>query len=219
MISEILRIDEKLSSLISNKANQAEMLKVARANGMRSLAESGIRKVLEGLTTIEEVEAVCDVHEAGAKEEVAASLATPEEAKESAAIAGDLQRALNNRFTILIVDDEEDIRKVLSARLIKEGYQVIEAVDGEQGVKAAYQKKPSLVMMDIMMPVLDGVSATRRIKNHLETASIPIVMLTAKTDSASEIEALDAGADDYVSKPFDAEKLLARIRMLLKRRT
>jgi two-component system alkaline phosphatase synthesis response regulator PhoP len=82
----------------------------------------------------------------------------------------------------------------------------------------AYQKKPSLILMDIMMPVLDGVSATLKIKTHLETAAIPVVMLTAKTDSASEIESLDAGADDYICKPFDPEKLLARIRMLLKRR-
>jgi type IV pilus assembly protein PilB len=219
VISEILRIDEQLSNLISNGAHQAEMSKVAKANGMRSLAESGIRKVVEGLTTIEEVESVCDVRDVGVKDDEAGFFpaATSEEKKERTAGADDLQRALNERFTILIVDDEEDIRKILRARLLKEGYSILEALNGEQGVKMAYQKKPHLVIMDIMMPVLDGVSATRKIKNYLATASIPVVMLTAKTDSASEIEALDAGADDYVSKPFNAEKLLARIRMLLKR--
>ncbi len=221
VISEIVKVDEQLRTLIAQKAPQAEMLKVARVNGMRSLAESGIRKVLEGLTTIEEVETVCDVRDTEMKEpeREVSSVSTPEEQQEAAAITGDLQRALNKRFTILVVDDEDDIRKVLRARLLKEGYEVLEAADGEQGIKAAYQKKPHLIMMDIMMPILDGVSATRKIKNSLETASIPVVMLTAKTDSASEIEALDAGADDYVSKPFDPEKLLARIRMLLKRRS
>jgi type IV pilus assembly protein PilB len=220
VISEMVKIDEQLSTLISGKAHQADMLKVARASGMRTLAESGIRKVLEGLTTIEEVETVCDVREIApaAPHEKDLPLTTSEGKQDISAVAGDLKRAVSSPITVLIVDDEEDIRKVLKARLTKEGYKVLEATNGEEGVKIAYQQKPSLIIMDIMMPILDGISATKKIKNYLETVSIPIVMLTAKTDSASEIEALDAGADDYVSKPFDSEKLLARIRMLLKRR-
>lgn len=215
-IGEILKIDERLSDLISRNAPQAEMLKVAQETGLRTLADSGIRKIVDGVTTIEEVESVCDIPEENTIVQAStADLHTQEEANE---VTGGLRRALNKRFTILIVDDEEDIRRVLRMRLLKEGYDVIEAVNGEQGVQMAYQKKPNLVLMDIMMPVLDGVSATLKIKTHLETASIPVMMLTAKTDSASEIESLDAGADDYICKPFDPEKLLARIRMLLKRR-
>ncbi|HOD12080.1 MAG TPA: ATPase, T2SS/T4P/T4SS family [Candidatus Omnitrophota bacterium] len=215
-IGEILRIDERLSDLISRSAPQAEMLKVAQEAGLRTLADSGIRKILEGVTTIEEVEGVCDMPD---EDVVTAPLQDIPQQQEVNEVTGGLRRALNKRFTILIVDDEEDIRRVLRMRLVKEGYDVIEACNGEQGIKAAYQNKPSLILMDIMMPVLDGVSATLKIKTHLETASIPVVMLTAKTDSASEIESLDAGADDYVCKPFDPEKLLARIRMLLKRRS
>jgi len=219
VISEIVKIDNQMKELISNKAHQGEMLKVARTLGMRTLAESGIRKVLEGLTTIEEVESVCDVRDSEGKPEHGVNLSAPtkEEIKEISAVTADLRRAVNKRFMILVVDDEEDIRRILKTRLTKEGYEVVEAVDGEQGVQAAYQRRPNLIIMDVMMPELDGVSATKKIKSHLETASIPVVMLTAKTDSASEIEALDAGADDYICKPFDHEKLVARIRMLLKR--
>jgi len=217
-IGEVLKIDERLSDLISRNAPQAEMLKVAHETGLRTLADSGIRKILEGVTTIDEVEGVCDMPDESEAVAPTPKAMSTQEQKDAEEVAGGLRRALNKRFTILVVDDEDDIRRVLKVRLAKEGYDVIEANNGEQGIKMAYQKKPSLILMDIMMPVLDGVSATLKIKTHLETAAIPVVMLTAKTDSASEIESLDAGADDYICKPFDPEKLLARIRMLLKRR-
>jgi len=228
-IFEILKVSEKIKKLVSEKASEDAIVKFAKEEGFRTLAEAGVEKVKSGITTIEEVERVCGIPEMVAfersqkesrKEEGSASVSAPSDSvpRDVNEVADELRKAVNKRYTILIVDDEPDIRTVLTMCFQSYGYNVIEAQDGEEGVKKAYREKPSLIIMDVMMPKMDGVTATKKIRTHLETASIPIVMLTAKSDKTSEIEGLDAGADDYINKPFDRDKLLARVRMLLRKK-
>ena len=122
------------------------------------------------------------------------------------------------RPKLLVADDEDDIRKMLVKRLDLAGYDVIEAVNGKEAVEYASKEKPDLVIMDVMMPEMDGFEATKLLRSRLETAVIPVIMLTAKKDKESELAGLDAGADDYLTKPYDKDKLLARIKILLRRK-
>lgn len=219
---EMLPVHDRLKKLISEKASEEAMITTARESHFKTLMDAGAEKVKLAITTMEEVERVCgasfdsdfDKDQKAEDKDFWAPQAVSEDVQR---ITEELRKAVNKRFTILIVDDEPDIRIVLKACLESYGYSVIEAEDGEQGVRKAHQERPDLVIMDMMMPKVDGLSAIKKIRCDLETASIPIVMLTAKTDKVSEIHALDAGADDYIFKPFDRDKLLARIRMLLKR--
>jgi DNA-binding response OmpR family regulator len=119
---------------------------------------------------------------------------------------------------ILIADDEEDILKLLEIRLNGAGYEVVKARNGKEALGSAFKEKPDLIVMDVMMPEMDGFEATKQLRSKLQTAVIPILMLTAKKDKESELEGIDAGADDYITKPFDGDILLARIKMLLGRK-
>ena len=115
--------------------------------------------------------------------------------------------------TILIVDDEQPIIDVLLYNLKKEGYRIIEANDGITAVNMALEEKPDLMLLDIMLPRLDGLSVCKRVKNSL---NIPIIMLTAKDNEIDKILGLELGADDYITKPFHAGELLYRIKNVLK---
>ncbi len=118
---------------------------------------------------------------------------------------------------ILLVEDNEMNRDMLSRRLQRKGYEVLIAVDGEAGVKMALSDKPDLILMDMSLPIIDGWEATRRIKGLLETASIPIIALTAHVMTGDRDKALEAGCDDYDSKPIDFERLLGKMQALLKK--
>ena len=118
--------------------------------------------------------------------------------------------------TILIVDDEEDIRELLQFNLVKEGYDVILADTGERALELARNKNPHLIVLDLMLPGIDGLSVCKKLKNEPKTASIPIVMLTAKGEESDIVTGLEIGADDYVTKPFSPKVLIARIRKLLR---
>lgn len=116
--------------------------------------------------------------------------------------------------TILVVDDEKMIRNLLNINLTKEGYNVIEAVDGLEAVELATEKKPDLILLDVMIPKLDGLSVCKRIKN---TMNVPILMVTAKDSEVDKILGLELGADDYVTKPFSIRELIARIKANLRK--
>lgn len=119
-----------------------------------------------------------------------------------------------DRKTILIVDDEEPIRNILIHNLGKEGYNVIEASDGITAVDMALEKKPDLILLDIMLPKLDGLSVCKRIKNSM---NVPILMLTAKDGEIDKILGLELGADDYITKPFSVRELVARVKANLRK--
>jgi two-component system cell cycle response regulator DivK len=116
---------------------------------------------------------------------------------------------------ILLVEDNEMNRDMLSRRLGRQGYQVVIAVDGAQGVQMAQVAKPNLILMDMSLPVLDGWEATRQIKTLPATQAIPFIALTAHAMSGDREKALDAGCDDYDTKPIEFPRLLGKIEALL----
>lgn len=116
---------------------------------------------------------------------------------------------------ILLVEDNEMNRDMLSRRLERRGYAVLIAVDGQQGIDLASQQCPDLILMDMSLPVVDGWEATRRLKANLETQAIPIIALTAHAMSGDREQAMQAGCDDYDTKPVDFPRLLEKIQTLL----
>ena len=111
--------------------------------------------------------------------------------------------------TVLIVDDEQAIIDVLKFNLLKEGYKILEAKDGITGLNMALEKRPDLIMLDIMLPKLDGLSVCKRVKN---SCNIPIIILTARDTEIDKIVGLELGADDYITKPFSVRELVARVK-------
>ena len=118
------------------------------------------------------------------------------------------------QYKILIVDDDENICELLRLYLEKDGFETVVANDGEQAVKYAQQYNPDLILLDIMLPLLDGWQVCREIRKTSET---PIIMLTAKGETFDKILGLELGADDYVCKPFDTKEVIARIKAVLRR--
>ena len=119
-----------------------------------------------------------------------------------------------NKKTILVVDDEESIMELLVYNLQKEGYNTIEANDGEAGIEMAFNKKPDLILLDIMLPKVDGLTVCKRIRNSL---NMPIIMISAKDEEIDKILGLELGADDYITKPFSVRELVARVKANLRK--
>ncbi len=116
---------------------------------------------------------------------------------------------------ILLVEDNEMNRDMLSRRLIRKGYEVVMALDGQQAVEAATSERPDLILMDMSLPIIDGWEATRRIKSAASTAAIPVIALTAHAMSSDREKSMEAGCDDYDTKPIDFPRLLEKIAGLL----
>ena len=117
--------------------------------------------------------------------------------------------------TILVIEDHEDNRRIMRDLLTSAGYEVIEAVTGEEGVTAAETHRPDLILMDVQLPGLDGYEATRRIKANRNLQKVPIIIVTSYALSGDDVKAFEAGCDAYVSKPFSPRELLAKIREFL----
>jgi two-component system, OmpR family, alkaline phosphatase synthesis response regulator PhoP len=118
---------------------------------------------------------------------------------------------------ILVVDDEEDILELVRYNLAREGYKILCAATGEEGLKTARTELPDLIVLDLMLPGLDGLDVTRRLKGDDATRKIPIVMLTARGEESDIVTGLEMGAEDYMTKPFSPKVLVARIRAVLRR--
>jgi two-component system phosphate regulon response regulator PhoB len=119
--------------------------------------------------------------------------------------------------TVLVIDDEPEMLRLLDYNLTRAGYAVLTARDGESGLAAARRHAPDLVILDIMMPGLDGLEVCKRLRQEPVTAPRPILMLTAKAEEADRVLGLELGADDYLVKPFGMRELLARVKALLRR--
>ena len=119
--------------------------------------------------------------------------------------------------TILVVEDEEDIRELIRYNLEKEGYRIREAGTGEEALSTIHDNLPSLVLLDLMLPELDGLEVCKRIKQESVARHVPIVMLTAKGEESDIVAGLEVGADDYITKPFSPRVLVARVRAVLRR--
>ena len=120
------------------------------------------------------------------------------------------------KHQILVIDDELDIAKLLQYNLEKEGYQVLCAHTGEQGLDLARAKKPDLILLDLMLPGIDGLEVCRLLKSDSRTRSTPVIMLTAKGSEIDQVVGLELGASDYISKPFSVKVLLARVKNILR---
>lgn len=118
---------------------------------------------------------------------------------------------------VLVVEDDPDIRKLLLFNLGKDGYDAFGAANGEEGLRLFAEKAPDLVILDLMLPGMDGMAVCRRIRRDAERGGVPILMLTARSGEDDMVSGLEAGADDYVPKPFSNRVLLARVRTLLRR--
>jgi DNA-binding response OmpR family regulator len=171
-----------------------ELEHAVRATGMRTFLEVAMDRVARGQTSLQEVERV---------------LGLVSERAASAASVG----------PILIVDDDADVRSLLRSALEKVGFEVVEANDGPPAISLIREAKGdfSLILLDLLMPGMHGLEILKRIRSSLVTQALPVVVLTASTNPRDEIDLLDAGADDYLVKPIDPERLDARVRAVLRR--
>ncbi len=121
------------------------------------------------------------------------------------------------KYKILVVDDEPDVLELVEYNLKSAGYDVIRAVDGQEALKKAKNGKPDLILLDIMLPGIDGFEVCKVLKREQETSAIPIIMLTAKAAEVDRVVGLELGADDYIVKPFSPRELVLRVKAVLKR--
>ena len=119
---------------------------------------------------------------------------------------------------VLVADDDEDILGLVSFRLERSGYEVAAAKDGEEALRLARELSPALVVLDVMMPRLDGYEVTRRLRDDEATRGIPVILLTARAQEADVARGFESGADDYLRKPFSPQELAARVQAVLGRR-
>jgi DNA-binding response OmpR family regulator len=122
------------------------------------------------------------------------------------------------RPVILAADDDEDILELIAFRLERSGYTVLQARNGEEALRLALDRQPDLAVLDVMMPKIDGFELTRRLRADAATSRIPIILLTAKTQDSDVEQGFEAGADDYIRKPFSPQELRARVQAILGRR-
>jgi two-component system phosphate regulon response regulator PhoB len=121
------------------------------------------------------------------------------------------------KATIMVVEDDQDIRELISYNLGKEGYTVVPAESGEQALKLIETTNPDIIILDIMLPGMDGIEVLRNLKQGSRHAAVPVIMATAKSEDSDIITGLELGADDYIAKPFSPKVLIARVRSLLRR--
>jgi DNA-binding response OmpR family regulator len=122
-----------------------------------------------------------------------------------------------SRPLILVADDDPDIRSLVELRLEKSGYDVVAAGDGEQAFATALERAPDVALLDVMMPKLDGYEVTQRLREHEATRHLPIILLTARVQETDIVRGVEAGADDYVKKPFSTNELRDRVQAVLGR--
>jgi two-component system phosphate regulon response regulator PhoB len=118
---------------------------------------------------------------------------------------------------IILIEDEPDIQEIIAYNLKREGYQVGSALSGEDGLTIIEQKKPDLILLDLMLPGIDGLEVCRRLRNQTDTKDIPIIMVSAKGEESDVVLGLGLGADDYIAKPFSPKELIARVQAVLRR--
>jgi DNA-binding response OmpR family regulator len=123
----------------------------------------------------------------------------------------------NGTPLVLVADDDADILRLVTLRLERSGYEVMSAEDGEQALTAALERAPDLALLDVMMPKLDGYEVTERLRRNESTKHVPVILLTARVQEADIARGIEAGADDYVSKPFSTQELRDRIHAALGR--
>jgi type II secretory ATPase GspE/PulE/Tfp pilus assembly ATPase PilB-like protein/CheY-like chemotaxis protein len=245
-ILEVLIMNSELERRIGQGATADLIAESARANGMGSLFDSGLRHVLAGDSTLEELLRVADVpaeeeprrppvRPAGrtAAPPAAAAPPTPVPAKPDASLSLDFAEALElvedpdgrapasavrgAGTCVLLVEDEDQLRRVMKDLLEREGYTVAEARDGVQALDQVDRFAPDVIILDLNLPGLDGYSVLTQLRSRQATRSIPVMVLTAKGDEDNEVRVFELGADDFITKPFRAKALSARLEAVLGR--
>jgi type II secretory ATPase GspE/PulE/Tfp pilus assembly ATPase PilB-like protein/CheY-like chemotaxis protein len=241
-VMEILPIGREVERRIANGEPADRIAEAARGAGMRMLWESGVAHVLAGTSSVEEIVRVLDIprepgegrDESGARARTTGTPAgepVPGGAGASGrpAAAGAAFELLEDppaaapaeapeRPTVLLVEDEAPLRRVLRDVLEHEGFRVLEAGDGARALEEVDRGAPDLVVLDLVLPQVDGIEVLRRLRARAATRDIRVLVLTALGDEESEVKVFEAGADDYLAKPFRAKALTARIRSLVRRR-
>jgi len=214
---EVLMITSSLRRKISRDMSAIQLQDAAEDEGFRTMTLDGITKAMMGLTTIDEVLRVAPPETKRSSIETAPETAAHEEGTPEEAYFAHPTPAMRSASPkrILVVDDSPVMRKLLTHGLETEGYLVTEAEDGLEGLKAASKEKPDLIISDYLMPKMDGLTFIKKLKSQLATRFIPVIMLTAKDEVESEVEVIDAGADDYLTKPVVPKRLLVRVNRLL----
>lgn len=241
-IVEVLAMHPELEELIGAGATADRIAEAARRHGMHSLFESGLSHVLDGMTSVEELLRVTDIPAvrgpaapppASAASVAAASPPLPvAPASSGVTTPGDLtafellddilppdvEPTPGAKGTVLLVDDEDSLRMVMKDLLERDGWAVREAGDGVQALDAVDRHAPDIIILDLNLPGLDGYAVLEKLRSRPATREIPIIVLTAKGDEDNEVRVLEAGADDFLTKPFRARALSARLDSVLSRR-
>ncbi|WP_051328024.1 ATPase, T2SS/T4P/T4SS family [Desulfatirhabdium butyrativorans] len=225
-IFEVLTITPAIREILDRNVSGVQIRKVAESEGFTVLSKDGLSKAIRGLTTIEEVLRVAPPELEDADDQASApAVPLPRVGGVTAAVFPETEpeeplphSAKTEKIPkILIVDDNVVILKVLRNILESNNFEVVSAINGNEGFKAAHVEKPDLIITDYLMPGLDGKEMIQKLKGQLSTRYIPIIMLTSKDEVDSEVEVIDAGADDYLVKPANPKRLVARIKRLLSR--
>ncbi|MFZ5625180.1 MAG: ATPase, T2SS/T4P/T4SS family [Gemmatimonadota bacterium] len=240
-ICEIFTMNQELERLVALGATADQLTVAARAGGMQTLFESGMRHVLAGESTLEELLRVTEPTALDAPARGGAAVAPPvppaapvvarAAVMEPPATAPDLGDALElleegpgdaltdgRRGTVLLVEDEDQLRRVMKDLLEREGYRVGEARNGIEALDQVDRFGPDVVILDLNLPGVDGYTVLSKMRSHPSTARIPVIVLTAKGDEDNEVRVFELGADDFLTKPFRARALSARLDALLARR-
>jgi CheY-like chemotaxis protein len=193
-LAEVLTVSPTLKALLTAAATDAEIVRAARREGMRTFAEVALARVAEGDTTVEEIERVLGV--VPSKQETASSVGP-----------------------VLVVEDEPQDRLLVRTVLSGMGFTVVEAEDGDVAKSLLDSGKHdfALVLLDLFMPRMNGIDLLREIRKSLATQRLPVIVLTSSPDPHTEIELLEAGADDYLLKPVVVDRMEARVRAVLRR--
>ena len=216
---EVITITPSLRELIAPGIPAITLRKAAEKEGFRSMTLDGINKATEGLTTIEEVFRVAapELDEIPQKPVEDASTFEQAEAKPPPPETSPATVSSTRDKKVLVADDNGIILKTVSKVLKSKNYITITAENGLEALRLATEEKPDLIITDLLMPKMDGITLIKKLKDQSSTRDIPIMMLTAKDEVDTEVEGIDAGADDYLRKPVNAKRLLARVSRLLTR--
>jgi len=223
-VQEVMAVDAELAKLLGEGAAPPAVASAARRGGMRTLWESGLERVWDGFTTVDELIRVLgdrQAQESTSRATPAPSLATiptlevPVPGRVAAVTASPAAMPAGDGARILVADADEQMRRLLKMVLEREGYAVSEARDGLDALDQIERHPPDLVLLDVDMPRLDGFGVLEELRARVNTASLPVVMLTGRIESESE--ALDLGAQDFLAKPVQPTSLKARVRAVLRR--
>ena len=216
---EILNMSPSIKEAINSPDMERRIRKALDESGFQYMSMDGIGKAIRGLTTIDEIFRVAPPEIPEIQDDIKMQAPLKEEIFTGKIEDEDMVSSLSpiRPQKILLADDNDMIIKILSSILESEGYLTITAKNGMEALKLALQERPDLIITDFLMPVMDGVTLIKKIKSQLATRYIPIIMLTAKGEEDAEIEGIDAGADDYITKPVNSRRLMVRIKRLLKR--